>query len=171
MPTQKQIKAAKENIKKAQKKWKSMTSRQKTLAQPEGRKRAKPGSTGEGEYFRITIRDKDQFSSFKVHDVGDKGGIQRVAGRRKSGSWDTQAWLISKDRAVKEGTSLKAKDKYVKEVLDSLGSKPKHLKGDIYTAKSEVNIPEEKKPTKAQKEAWSKNIKKAQKARKNKAKK
>ena len=165
MPTLKQTKAAKENIKKAQEKWKSMTTRQRSLAQPEGRKRAKPGSTGEGEYFRISIRDKGEFTSFKTQDVGNKGGIQRVAGRRKSGSWDTQAWLISKDMAKKTGDTLKAIAKDAQEVLDNLGSKPKHLKGDIFTAKSEINVPEADKPTKAQKKAWSTNIKKAQKAR------
>ena len=165
MTTLKQRTAAKKNIKKAQKKWSSMTSRQRAIAQPQGRNRAKPGSTGEGEYFRITIRPKNQFSSFKTQDVGERGGIQRVAGRRKSGSWDTQAWLISKDKAQPWGQSLKAKDDETKELLDSLGSKPRHITGDIYSAKSEINIPEKDKPTKAQKKAWSENIKKAQKAR------
>lgn len=167
MSTLKQKTAAKENIKKAQTVWKSMTKRARALAQPEGRKRAKPGSKGEGEYFRITIRDKRQFSSFKTHDVGDKGGIQRIAGRRKSGSWDTQAWLISKDKAQPWGQSLKAKDDETKEVLDRLGSKPRHITGDIYSAKSEINIPEKDKPTAAQKRAWSRNIKKAQERREN----
>ena len=96
MVTKKQEKSSKENIKKAQKKWTSMPQRQRAIAQPEGRKRAKPGSKGEGDYYRIVVRDKDQFSSFKTHDVGDKGGIQRITGHRPSGSWDTQAWLISK---------------------------------------------------------------------------
>ena len=51
MATKKQIDAAKKNIKKAQAVWKTMTRRQRALAQPEGRKRQKPGSTGKGEYF------------------------------------------------------------------------------------------------------------------------
>lgn len=167
MVTKKQEKAAKENIKKAQKKWKSMTPRQRAIAQPQGRKRAKPGSKGEGDYIRIVVRDKDQFSSFKTHDVGDKGGIQRIAGHRPSGSWDTQAWLISKDIAKKVGNTLETIDKDVKNLLKELGSKPKHLKGDIFEAKPKPNVPEKDKPTKAQQNAWKENIKKAQKARQN----
>lgn len=161
MATQKQKDAAKRNIKKAQEKWKTMTPRQRSIAQPQGRERAKPGSTGEGEYFRITIRRRDQFRSFKTHDVGDKGGIQRVAGRRRSGSWDTQAWLVSKDRAQPWGQSLKAKDSEVQDLFDKLGSKPRHIAGDIYSARSERNVPEKDKPTRAQLEAWGENIKKA----------
>lgn len=145
MATLKQIKAAKENIKKAQMKWKSMTSRQRAIAQADGRRRAKPGSTGKGDFFRIIVRNKEQFSSFKNHDVGGKGGIERIAGHRRSGSWDTQAWLISKDRAVRVNDTLRAKDKYVQEVLDQLGSKPKHVKGDIFKAKPTYNVPEKDK--------------------------
>ena len=52
MTSDKQKEAAKVNIIKAQKKWQEMTPRERALAQPEGRKRAKPGTTGEGEYFR-----------------------------------------------------------------------------------------------------------------------
>jgi hypothetical protein len=165
MPTQKQKKASKKNIKKAQKKWKSMSKRQRAIAQPEGRKRAKPGSKGEGDYYRITVRDKNQFSSFKTHDVGDKGKIQRIAGHRPSGSWDTQAWLISKDIAKKVGNILETSNKDVKTLLKELGSKPKHLKGDIFEAKPRPNVPEADKPTKAQQNAREGNIKKAQKAR------
>jgi hypothetical protein len=165
MATEKQQKASRKNIKKAQKKWKSMSSRQRAISQPEGRKRAKPGTKGTGEYYRITVRDKYQFSSFKTDDVGDKGGIQRVAGHRASGSWDTQAWLISKDRAKKVGNTLKAKDKDVQEVLDQLGSEPKHIRGDLFEAKPRPNVPEKEKPTKAQQKARKENIKKAQKAR------
>ncbi|MGI5897802.1 MAG: hypothetical protein ACOX6Q_01415 [Candidatus Dojkabacteria bacterium] len=166
MATKKQIKAAKQNIKKAQQKWKSMTKRQRTLAQPEGRKRKKPGSTGKGKFFRIEIRDKHQFTSFKVHDVGEKGGLERVTGRRTSGSWATQAWLISKDIAQKYGNTLRSSSPSVRKLLKSLGSKPEHVKGDIFKAKPEKNIPEKDKPTDAQKKAWKTNIRKAQKARK-----
>ncbi len=168
MVTTKQKSASKKNIKKAQKKWNSMTSRQRALAQPDGRKRMKPGSTGKGKYFRITVREKSQFTSFKNHDVGDKGGIQRITGRRSSGSWATQAWLISKDIAKKSGTTLVGTVADVKKLLSTLGSKPVHIKGDIYQAKDRRNIPEKEKPTKKQKEAWKRNIKKAQAKRKTK---
>ncbi|MBI4137253.1 hypothetical protein HY469_04285 [Candidatus Roizmanbacteria bacterium] len=165
MVTEKQKKAAKKNIKKAQEKWQSMSSRQHALAQPEGRGRAKPGTTGEGEYFRIVVRPKDQFMSFRYHDVGDKGHVQRLAGRRSSGSWATQAWLISKQDAHRDNGTLVPDSKDAKDLLDMLGSKPKHVKADIFEAKDRPNVPERKKPTIAMRRAQRENIQKAQEAR------
>lgn len=168
MATHKQRLAARKNIKKALKVWKLMTPRQRALAQPQGRNRAKPGSTGEGNYYRIVIRDKGQFSSFKNHDVGERGGIQRIAGRRPSGSWDTQAWLIEKNLANVVGSTLKSRYKDVQNLINTLGSKPEHVKGDIFKAKPEKNVPEKDKPTPAMKKAQMENIKKAQEARRKK---
>lgn len=165
MPTQAQTKAAKENIKKAQQKWQSMSHHQRALAQPQGRNRAKPGSKGTGEFFRIVVRDKNQFSSFRNHDVGAPGGIERVAGHRPSGSWATQAWLIAKDKAEVKGDTLTALDDEAQEVLDQLGSKPVHFQGDIFKAKPRKNIPEKNKPTPTQQQARKTNIKKAQQAK------
>lgn len=165
MATEKQKQAAKKNIKKAQKKWQSMTKRQRTLAQPEGKSRVEPGVTGKGDYYRIVVRPKEQFTSFRNQDVGDPGGLQRVAGRRSSGSWATQAWLISKEYAHIEGDMLVADNGEVQELLDALSSRPIHEKGDIFTAKDRRNVPEKDKPTPAQKRARQENIKKAQRAR------
>src|SRR3989344_6584940 len=104
MATKRQQAAAKKNIKKAQAKWKSMTKRQHTLAQPQGRGRKKPGTTGKGKFYRIEVRPKSEFTSFRVQDVGEKGGLERLAGRRSSGSWDTATWLVEKkDAHVKNG--------------------------------------------------------------------
>lgn len=165
MATEKQRKAAQQNIKKAQTVWKNMTPRQHTLAQPEGRRRAKPGTTGEGDYYRIVVRPKDQFTSFRNQDVGEPGGLQRLAGHRSSGSWDTHAWLIHKDHAHIEGETLVADSDDAKDLLETLGSTPKHEKGDIFTAKDRPNVPEKEKPTQAQQRAQTENIKKAQAAR------
>lgn len=165
MTTIKQQKAARENIKKAQAKWQSMSKRQHSLAQPEGRKRAKPGTTGEGDYYRIVVRPKEQFVSFRNQDVGEPGGLQRLSGRRSSGPWATQAWLVSKEDAHMEGDTLIADSDSAKNLLKKLGSTPIHKKGDIFTAKDRRNIPEKDKPTAAQKKAQQENIKKAQAAR------
>lgn len=165
MATNKQKEAAKKNIKKAQQRWQEMTPREHALAQPEGRKRAKPGTKGEGEYFRIVLRPKEEFTTFRYHDVGEKGHIQRLAGKRSSGSWDTQAWLISKDDAHLEGDTLVADTEDARKLVETLGSKPKHVKGDVFEAKDRPNVPERKKPTEAQQKAWRENIKKAQQAR------
>jgi hypothetical protein len=165
MATEKQIAAARQNIKKAQAKWRSMSSRQRARAQPEGRRRAKPGTKGGGDYYRIVVRPKEQFVTFRNQDVGEPGGLQRLSGKRSSGSWSTQAWLISKDYAHIEGDTLVADAQDAKDLLKRLGSKPVHQRGDIFTARDRRNVPEKDKPTPAQKRAWSRNIKKAQAAR------
>ncbi len=165
MTSNKQKETAKENIKKAQRRWQEMTPQERALAQPEGRKRAKPGTRGEGEYFRIIVRPKEEFSTFRFHDVGEKGHILRLAGKRSSGSWDTQAWLISKEDAHLEGGTIIADTDDARKLIEALGTKPKRVKGDVFEAKDRPNIPERKKPTEAQQKARLENIKKAQQAR------
>ncbi len=166
MNSEKQKKAAKKNIKKAQEKWKNMSSRAKSRAQPKGRARAKPGMGESGNFYRVVVRPKSEFTSFRNHDVGKEGHLERVAGRRKSGSWATHAWLIQKsDAEVDNQGYLQAKNEDVKKLLKRLRTKPRRQKGDIFGAKSRRNVPEKEKPTPAQKRARKENIKKAQKAR------
>jgi hypothetical protein len=165
MATTKQKQAARKNIKKAQEVWRGASSRERSRAQPEGRARAKPGTTGKGEYYHIEVRSRKEFTTFRTQDVGERGGIQRVAGKRGSGSWDTQKWLISKDEAHLEGERLVPDTKEARDVLKTLGSKPAHISGDRFKAAPRKNVPEKKKPTPAQKRARLANIKKAQAAR------
>ncbi len=165
MTTEKQREAARENVKAAQAKWQSMSSSERARSQPDGESRAEPGTTGEGDYYRIIVRDSDDFETFRTHDVGDPGGLQRVSGRRSSGSWDTQAWLISKDDAHVTSGELIADSESAKDLLSELGSKPVHKEGDVFTAKDRQNVPESEKPTPAQQRARKENIKKAQAAR------
>ena len=165
MTTEKQRQAARENIKKAQQKWQSMSPRQRALAQPEGRARKKPGRGGQGDYYHIGVREKNDFQTFRTHDIGDEGGLQRLAGKRSSGSWDTVKWLVSKDMAHVEKGRLVADHEDARELLDSLGSQPRHVKGDFFEARPRPNVPEKDKPTRAQQEARQENIKKAQQAR------
>jgi hypothetical protein len=162
MATTKQKTAAKKNIKKAQKTYKSMSSRARTVAQPEGRGRAKVGTKGEGDYYRIVVRPKGDFTTFRYQDVGDKGHIQRLAGKRSTGSWGTQAWLISKKDAHRIGDRLIPDSSDARELLGKLASPPKYVKGDIFEVKDRPNITEKKKPTEAQTKARMANIKKAQ---------
>src|SRR5450830_172635 len=164
MTKDKQKEAAKENIKKAQRRWQEMTPQERALAQPEGRKRAKPGTKGEGDYFRIVVRSKAEFTMFRYHDVGEKGHILRLAGKRSSGSWDTQTWLIGKGDAHIDDDTLVADTEDARRLIEALGSIPKHVKGDIFEAKDRPNVPESKKPTEAQQRARLENIKKAQQA-------
>lgn len=163
--TRKQSSAARSNIKKAQAKWKSMSHRARAIAQPQGRGRKKPGTTGKGHFYRIEVRPKGDFTSFRVQDVGLKGGLERLAGRRSSGSWDTVSWLISKDDARVERGHLTITDAKAKSVLKSIRGPIRHVKGDIFRAYPARNVPEAEKPTPAMRRAQQANIKKAQQAR------
>lgn len=161
MTTQKQREAAKENIKKAQEAWQNMTSSARSRAQPKGRQRQKPGRGEGGDYYHVGVRDKGKFTSFRTQDVGDEGGLLRVAGQRSSGSWDTVKWLISKEMAHIDDEELVADHDDAKALLDKLGSTPKLVEGDLFSAKPRPNVPEKDKPTEAQQRARKENIKKA----------
>ena len=165
MATAKQIAAAKKNIKKAQKAWKEMSHTEHARSQPQGRSRKRPGTTGEGEFYRIEVRPKDEFVTFRNQDVGKPGGIERLAGKRQSGSWSTATWLVSKEYAHVEGDRLVPDHPDAKSLFEDLGATPRHVKGDIFKASDRPNVPEKKKPTPAQKRARASNIKKAQAAR------
>ncbi len=164
MPTTKQRQAVKGSVKQAPAKRDSIGRGGRARTHPHGG-RAKPGSTGEGEYFHIGVRPKSDFVAFRTQDVGEPGGIQRVAGKRESGSWDTQKWLISKELAHIEGDRLVPDTEPAREVLKSLGSAPVRIEEDRFSAKPPRNIPEREKPTPAQQAARRRNIKKAQAAR------
>jgi hypothetical protein len=158
MATQKQLAAAKKNVKKAQE------ARRKTpenVSTPKLNRRTR-ASTGEGEFYRIEVRPKEEFVIFRNQDVGNKGGIERLAGKRPSGSWDTATWLVSKNCAHVENEELVADKPEVKELFDMLGSPPIHIEGDIFKAKDRRNVTEKENPTMAQKSARSENINKAQ---------
>jgi len=129
------------------------------------RRRAKPGATGRGAFFHIEVRPKRAFESFRTQDVGRQGGIERVAGKRASGSWSTQKWLIGKRHAHLARGRLVADTAAARKVLALLGSAPTHLSGDRFRAKDRPNVPERVKPTTAMKRARRGNIKKAQAAR------
>ena len=103
--------------------------------------------------------------TFRTQDVGEPGHVQRVAGKRQSGSWGTVKWLISKEDAHITDGKLVADTEEVREVLAKLGSKPVHVKGNLFEAKPRRNVPEREKPTPAQQRARRANIKKAQAAR------
>ncbi len=49
------------------------------------------------KFIRIRLKDPKLFRTFRIHDVGRKGFDKRIAGiRKKTGKWETQAWLISR---------------------------------------------------------------------------
>ena len=133
--------------------------------QSNGRSRKKPGSGGSGNYYHVEVRDGDDFESFRTQDVGDSGHLQRVAGKRGSGSWATVKWLVSKEDAHVENGKLVPDTKDAKDLIKKLGSQPVQVRGDRFKAKDRPNVPEKAKPTPAQTRARRENIKKAQAAR------
>ena len=147
------------------------TSRKNTSSTRNGKStysrstRRSPGSTGQGEYYHVEVRPGQDFVTFRTQDVGDPGHIQRVAGKRESGSWATVKWLIGKEDAHVSGDTLVGDTKDARDVIKKLGSKPVHKSGDRFEASPRRNVPEHSKPTAAQKKARSRNIKKAQAAR------
>jgi hypothetical protein len=169
MATEKQRQAARKNIKKAQSKGKSMSSREHSRSQPEGQGRQKPGNTGQGNYYHVEIRPKDEFTTFRTQDVGGEGHLQRVAGKRSSGSWATTKWLISKEDAHVEDGKLVGDTRDAKDLIKKLGSEPVLKRGDRFEAKPGRNVPERSKPTAAQQRARRENIKKAQATRRAKS--
>ena len=128
--------------------------------------RKKPGSGGSGEYYHVEVRDGSDFETFRTQDVGGEGHLQRVGGKRASGSWATVKWLISKEDAHVEDGKLVGDTKDAKDLIKKLGSQPVQVTGDRFKAKDRRNVPEKSKPTTAQTRARSQNIKKAQAAKK-----
>lgn len=126
------------------------------------RKRAKPGSRGGGRFFHIEVRPAAQFVAFRVQDVGVPGSVERVAGRRTSGTWATAKWLIEKTHAHVDDGRLVPDSTEAKKLFRSLGSVPVHVDGDRFRARPRRDIPEAEKPTPAMRRAQLANIRKAQ---------
>jgi hypothetical protein len=126
------------------------------------RRRAKPGARGRGAFFHIQVRPRSEFITFRNQDVGGRGGLERIAGRRANGSWATQKWLIGKEHAHRVGRRLVPDTPGARKLLALLGSPPRHIGGDRFTAKDRPKIPEREKPTPAMRRAQRRNIRKAQ---------
>jgi hypothetical protein len=157
--------AARKAIRKAQAVWRRMSSRARARAQPQGRGRAQPGARAGGAFFHIEVRPRREFKTFRTQDVGKKGGIERVAGKRASGSWDTQKWLIGKEHAHRAGRRLVADTAAARRILKTLGAPPSHVAGDRFKAKDRPDVPERAKPTPAMRRARARNIRKARASR------
>ncbi|MBI3045217.1 MAG: hypothetical protein HYY78_20580 [Betaproteobacteria bacterium] len=111
------------------------------------KRRAKPGSVGKGRFFHIVVRPNAQFVRFRVQDIGTRGGVERVAGQRSNGTWDTVKWLVEKTHAHVHGKSLVADSAEARKLLRSLGSAPAHIGGDRFQARPRAKISESEKPT------------------------
>jgi hypothetical protein len=113
--------------------------------------RRSPGSGGQGEYYHIELRPGEDFETFRTQDVGDPGHIQRVGGRRASGSWATVKWLISKEDAHMEGDRLVPDSRDAEILLGKLGPRVTHKSGDRFEARPRRSVSDKSKPAAAQK--------------------
>ncbi|MBC7878850.1 MAG: hypothetical protein H7Y59_16890 [Anaerolineales bacterium] len=113
--------------------------------------RQKPGSSGMGDYYHVEVLPKSGFVTFRTQDVGTKGHIQRVTGKRASGSWATVKWLIGKEDAHLSSGKLVADTKDAKDLIKQLGIQPIHLSGDRFKAKVTSADSKSAKPAPAKK--------------------
>ena len=132
----------------------------KKSSKSQGSRRQKPGSGGQGNYYHIEVRDGADFETFRTQDVGDPGHVQRVSGKRASGSWATVKWLIGKEDAHVEDGKLVGDTKDAKDLLKKLRTRPVKIRGDRFESKPRRNVPERSKPTAAQTRAGRQSSKK-----------
>ena len=130
MATATQKQAGKSNIRKAQ----------RSPSRPGfGRRgRAKPGTRGGGQFFRIEVAPARRFVAFRYHDVGKKRGVERIAGQRQDGTWETAGWLIIKTMAHVERGRLVPDTAAARKVLAVIGAVPRHRVGDRFVANNRV---------------------------------
>jgi len=136
------------------------TTNKNSASKSQGSRRQKPGSGGQGNYYHIEVRDGGEFETFRTQDVGDPGHLQRVSGKRASGSWATVKWLIGKEDAHVEDGKLVGDTKDAKDLLKKLRTRPVKIRGDRFEAKPRRNVPERSKPTAAQTRAGRQNSRK-----------
>ncbi len=107
-------------------------------ANPKTTRRKAPGSTGDGDYYHVEVKARSQFTAFRTQDVGKKGGLQRVSGRKADGTWETQTWRIAKSMAhIDESGALIADHADAKDVLNDLKGRPRRLEGDRFKVRRE----------------------------------
>ena len=158
MATARKRQAAKRNIRKPQgKRGTSSLAR----AQPAVRGRTQPGARGGGRFFRIEVASGRRFIAFRNHDVGKKGGIERIAGQRPDGTWDTAGWLISKDLAHVEHGRLVPDAADARKLLSALGATPRRVVGDRFQAKDRPNVPKRTRSKPAMRRARAGNTRNA----------
>jgi len=159
MPASRKKHTVKRSIRKTQRGRRVTSSRAR--ARPAGRGRAEPGARGGGRFFRIEVAPGRRFIAFRYHDVGKKGGVERIAGQRPDRTWATAGWLIGKDLAHVERGRLVPDTVAARKVLSTLGVTPRHVRGDRFQAKDRPNVPERTKRKATMRRAQQRNIRKA----------
>jgi hypothetical protein len=93
-------------------------------------------SGGKDAFYHIEVRPASDFRQFHTQTFGRMSGIERIAGKRADGLWETREWLIRKELAHVEGACLIPDSEQSRRVLEDLGSKVIHVAGDRFKIKS-----------------------------------
>ena len=99
-----------------------------------------PGTGGKGKFYRVNVRDKKDFVTFRNHDIGEKGHIERLVGKRAGGRWATVTWLIDKNEAHVINGVLIGDSPEAKEVLKKLRKKPILVRGDVFKSSPKMGV-------------------------------
>lgn len=90
---------------------------------------------GRGMFYRIEVRPDGEFKTFRTHDVGESGHVERLAGKRADGTWDTVTWLVNKsDAHISSNDELVIDDPKARTVLKQIRGKILHKKGNVFEA-------------------------------------
>jgi hypothetical protein len=81
--------------------------------------RARNMSDWAKDYYRIKVRPKNQFSTFRIEHLTENDSIQ-ITGRLADGSWGTQQWLINKGDVRLEDGRLVADDDRIQDAIDHM---------------------------------------------------
>lgn len=81
----------------------------------------------------------------RTHDL--ELGIERVAGKRAGGSWNSREWLIAKDQAHVERGMLIGDTVDARRVLTVLGKEPRRIKADRFTIHGPSGMPADARPS------------------------
>lgn len=100
--------------------------------------RKKHFDTGEGKFFYIEILHSQEYKRFRIQNVSEKTGIERVRGQRANGLWETIKWIISKEIAHAEDGKLVADSEEAQELFDKIGIVPQHIEGNRYGIKAHL---------------------------------
>lgn len=93
------------------------------------------------KYYEIVVRPQSEFKTEEYRtDMLDEG-IVRLAGRRMSGLWDTQAWFLSEEHARMKNGKLIPVTEPAKHVVKTLASEPKWVKTNVFRARDKFKIP------------------------------
>jgi hypothetical protein len=86
----------------------------------------------EGSYYRIIVRPREDFKSFKSETPTINNTIQQINGKNAEGQWSTQSWLIHKDGAHIDSGKLVPDNKAVRRLLQVLDGHVVHIKDDVF---------------------------------------